>query len=187
MADSGFNPWSLATAPISGAFQYAGAKQQAEAQDRATQAQTQAAQQTLAFQRQQAETDYQNQEVNRKANYQQFAARDARIGTLGEAVGLSPRRTPAYVPSIDPQYVQQGRAAVTSQPRVGAAPLAGIDPSAYGSQPQTAAAVTSPPQIGGAPLQASGPMVRLKSPQGQISAVPQSQVMHYLSLGAQYV
>ena len=69
----------------------------------------------LAFSRQQAEKDYQNQEIARQGNYNQWASQQQRLGSLGGMLGLGPRNIPAYVPSQDPQFT----------PSAGAPPSAG--------------------------------------------------------------
>jgi hypothetical protein len=56
------------------------------------------------FSRQQAENSFANSEVTRQANYNQWAAREARVSSLGQALGLSARDIPAYVPGVDPNY-----------------------------------------------------------------------------------
>jgi hypothetical protein len=61
----------------------------------------------LAFQRQQAENTYRNTEVNRRGNYDQWAARESRLGSIGQLLGYGARPVPAYVPSVDPQFAQQ--------------------------------------------------------------------------------
>lgn len=50
-----------------------------------------------AYAERQAALDRQTAEVNRRGNYDQWRAREGRIGTLGELAGLSPRDIPAYV------------------------------------------------------------------------------------------
>ena len=61
--------------------------------------QAQATAEALAFQKEQARRDYLSTETNRRANYDQWAAREARLGnTLGVMLGLGPRDIPAYVP-----------------------------------------------------------------------------------------
>ena len=70
----------------------------------ASAAQTKANEETLAFQKQQAENDYKNQEITRQANYNQYATGQTRLQGLDSAVGLAPRQVPAYVASQDPNY-----------------------------------------------------------------------------------
>lgn len=52
----------------------------------------------LAFQKQQAAQDLATANATQRANYDQWAARESRLGSLGEMVGLGPRSIPGYVP-----------------------------------------------------------------------------------------
>jgi hypothetical protein len=58
----------------------------------------------LAFQKQQAENDYRNQEVARKANFDQWAAGMGAKNSVRAALGLGRITVPAYVPSVDPNF-----------------------------------------------------------------------------------
>lgn len=80
----------------------------AAASDRTAAAQQAALEATLAFQRQQAENTYANSEVDRHANYDQWHAREARIGSVGEALGYGSREIPAYVAGVDPHFTAPG-------------------------------------------------------------------------------
>jgi hypothetical protein len=95
---SGFNPLSLITAPIQGAFDMAGGKAQADAATHAADLQSKSAADALAFQKQQAAQDFANAQTTAQANYGQWAARQGRLSTLGQMVGLQPFNIPAYVP-----------------------------------------------------------------------------------------
>ncbi len=77
----------------------------AKAQADASAAQTKSNEETLAFQRQQAENDYRNQEITRKANYDQYASSQNRLKFLDSAVGLPERQVPDYVASQDPNFL----------------------------------------------------------------------------------
>lgn len=85
-----------------------GAHEQSAAADKAAQIQADAAryaadqarqanEEALAFQKAQADRDFQISETNRRANYDQWAAREARVGTLAQLAGLPARQIPAYV------------------------------------------------------------------------------------------
>lgn len=84
------------------------AKTQADAASHAADLQKQAADDTLNFTKQQSENDYRNQEVTRKANYDQYAAQRSRLGTLGSMLGLPAPDIPDYVPSQDPNFTGSG-------------------------------------------------------------------------------
>lgn len=64
----------------------------------------------LAFEGKNAENAYQNNEAARQGNYGIFAARERRLGTIGDEVGLGPREIPAYVPGVDPRFGDMGGA-----------------------------------------------------------------------------
>ena len=94
---SNFSPWSLAAAPISGAFQYAGGKAQAGAEKEAAQLQHQTAEEALADARklrdwqQQQYSNYLGQQqafVNRMQPYNQMGMQAGQ--TLGGLLARSP-------------------------------------------------------------------------------------------------
>src|SRR6185312_13089287 len=76
---------------------YAADKQTAAAEQIA-QAQQKSAADALAFQKQQAAQDLANAQAASRGNYDQWAARQGRLSTLGQMVGMSPFQIPAYVP-----------------------------------------------------------------------------------------
>lgn len=103
------------------------AHEQTSAADRAAQIQADAAKYSadlmakanadaLAFQRGQAENAFQNNEASRRGNYQTDAARQRRLGFIGEEVGLGPREIPAYVPGVDPNLTGTASASMTGTP-----------------------------------------------------------------------
>lgn len=59
----------------------------------------------LAFMKRQAQNAYANSEAARRANYEQWAARERRLGSVGRLLGWGPREIPAYVPGVDPRFV----------------------------------------------------------------------------------
>lgn len=79
----------------------------AEATKYAAQLQDEANRRAEIFSRQTAENQWLNSEAARKANYEQWAARENRISNLGVAMGMSARDIPAYAAGIDPQYTNQ--------------------------------------------------------------------------------
>lgn len=66
--------------------------------------QKQSSDDTLAFTRQQAQNDYRNQEITRRANYDQYAASQNRLKFLDSEVGLPERQVQDYVASQDPNF-----------------------------------------------------------------------------------
>jgi hypothetical protein len=66
------------------------------------------------FSREQAENQYQNTEASRLGNYNQWAAREGRVSNLGQALGLSARNIPGYVPGVDPRYTSSSSSSSTS-------------------------------------------------------------------------
>ena len=75
------------------------AKQQTSAANYAADQQAKATADALAFQRQQAAQDQENFNSTSSANYGQWAAREARLSSIGQALGLPARNIPAFVPS----------------------------------------------------------------------------------------
>lgn len=60
--------------------------------------QSQAAAQALAFTKEQAARDQAAAEATRKANYDQWAAKEGRLSSFGQMLGVGPRDIPGYVP-----------------------------------------------------------------------------------------
>jgi hypothetical protein len=97
-----------------------------EATRYASDTQAKSAAESLAFLRQQAAYDAQVAEVNRGGDYQQWAAKQELLGTVGQSLGLPARRIPAYVPL--PAYSSGG----TPPPAApGAAGPASAAPAGY--------------------------------------------------------
>lgn len=59
---------------------------------------------TLAFNQAQAQNTAQNTEVNRKANYGQWAAHQGDLSSIGAILGLPGKTVPAYVPGVTPNF-----------------------------------------------------------------------------------
>jgi hypothetical protein len=111
-----------------------------------------AAADALAFQKQQAETDWQNSQQTERANYDQWAAREGRMSGLGPLIGLPARNIPAYVPGIDPNF--------TSAPAQvpGGPPAAGLGATATSGDPIIDALIKNYQALGTAPTgPGSGP------------------------------
>lgn len=85
------------------------AKLQVDAANHAADVKAQSDREALDFQKQQAETQWQNDEGNRHANYDQWAAKRRNIGSIGTMLGLGGGGDiPAYVPSTDPRFGASG-------------------------------------------------------------------------------
>lgn len=80
----------------------AAAQIKSNSDEKAAELQSQANANTLKFQREQAENDYKNQETTRRANYDQYVAKQAAMNRVRQGLGLHPVDIPAYVPSLDP-------------------------------------------------------------------------------------
>lgn len=75
---------------------------QAAAANRSADVQKQMADETLAFQKQQAEASFQASQVASKGNYDQWAAAQHRLSSVGEMIGMGPREIPGFVSQPDP-------------------------------------------------------------------------------------
>jgi hypothetical protein len=93
----------IAGAGTAVASAYAAHKNSSAAEDAATK-QSQSNAEALAFQKQAAENDYKNQEVARKANYDQYVAKQTAMNQVRQGLGLRPVEIPPYVPSVDPTF-----------------------------------------------------------------------------------
>ena len=118
-------------AVASGAIQSRSATRGAQLQ---TQAANYAADQLAAanqreeqFKREQAQHDWENQETTRRANYDQWAARERRLGSIAERLGYGRRDIPGYVPSVNPGYLPPSGGVSTTQPVTNAQP--GLTPT----------------------------------------------------------
>lgn len=58
----------------------------------------------LAFNKSTAENAFQNNEVGRQTTYGQWAAKEGRLGYLGDLMGLPARQIPSYIPGVDPHF-----------------------------------------------------------------------------------
>jgi hypothetical protein len=69
-----------------------------DAANHAADVQAKSAAETLAFTKEQAAKDQAIAETTRRANYDQWRAREERMGSLGQLIGQGPRNIPDYVP-----------------------------------------------------------------------------------------
>jgi hypothetical protein len=107
----------------------------------ASDAQSQASANQLAFLRQQATYDAASAEANRSGNYDQWAAKQRQLGTVGQALGLPARDIPAYVPL--PAY----GGGTTPAAAPGTGPAATVAPGVVGPGPGPSATSGGLPQI----------------------------------------
>jgi hypothetical protein len=114
--------------------------QQLAATKYASDAQSQSAANQLAFLRQQASYDAASAEANRSGNYDQWAAKQRQLGTVGQALGLPARDIPAYVPL--PAY-----GGGTTTPAPGPGPAGTVAPGVVGPGPGASATSGGLPQI----------------------------------------
>lgn len=108
---------AIGAGAMAGSSMY-GAHKQASAAEDAAAAQTAANDKALAFQKTQAENDYQNQESTRRANFDQWSARQTSNNSVRRALGLGAINIPGYVPSVDPNYLGTNPNAIQSGPAV---------------------------------------------------------------------
>lgn len=88
----------------------------------------------LAFTKGQAENAYQNSEAARHGNYDQWAAAQRRIGSIGSLIGMGPREIPGYVAGVDPNFTGTGAPAGPSGAPAGAAPAVNANNGDIGQQ-----------------------------------------------------
>lgn len=86
-----------------------GADLQAEASRYAADTQSKASADALAYTKQEAERAAAQHESAQRGNYDQWAYRQAGIGSLGESIGLPSRQLPQYVPSNFGQAASGGQ------------------------------------------------------------------------------
>lgn len=131
----------------------------------------------LAFKQEQAKRDYMTAEANRRANYDQWRAREGRLGTLGEMIGQGSRQLPEYVPL--PAYSETG---APNQPGGGGTNERGpvMPPGSVGSYLPPRGSMSVPP--GG-----DAGTVLMQAPDGSVRPVPQAHVRFYQSRGARVV
>lgn len=102
-----------------------GADLQAEASKYAADTQSKASADALAYTKQEAERAAAQHESAQRGNYDQWAYRQAGIGSLGESIGLPSRPLPQYVPSNFGQAASGGQGGPSAQ----GGPLPSVDPA----------------------------------------------------------
>lgn len=89
---------SIASAELQSSAAKSAADLQTTAATHAADVQGVSTQQALDFQKQQAAQDLASAQAASLGNYQQWAAKEGRMSSLGQSVGLAPFQIPAYVP-----------------------------------------------------------------------------------------
>lgn len=79
----------------------------------------------LTFSKAGAENSFQNNEVSRAGNYDQWSAAQNRVGSVGKLLGFGDREIPAYRPGVDPNFSGSGSGGSSAASR----PLPTFDPS----------------------------------------------------------
>ncbi len=176
---------SLAAASKQAGAAKTAAQIQSDAATKAAQIQSNSAAQALAFQQDQAKRDQATFEATQHANYNQWAAREGRMSSLGGLVGLGPRQIPAYVPTTLPP------AGMTSTP-AGSGNYYGTYNPAPPSSGVPSGSTTMAQGAPNASLANLAPpsgttIVRLQAPGGAALYVPAGQADQYLARGYQRV
>lgn len=167
MAD--FNPLSLIASPITGAFQYAGAKKQADAATHAADLQAAATQSALDFTKQQKAA-----QENAAAPY--LAAGGNAASHLTGAIRPTPKGAPPSPYSVAPGGMPQGQQQTGYSTSSLNAPASS---AAYGFAPSSAAPMAAQPL---APQ--AGQMVTLRAPDGTTKSVSAAVAPAYIAKGA---
>jgi hypothetical protein len=128
------------------------ADKQTAAANHAADVEAQSNREALAFQKQQAAYQAQQDEVNRRANYDQWAAKQRKVGSIGQMLGLGGTEIPAYVPGGTPDFGTMVDAS-SARPRVGPRPAGAPVPPGGMGMPFGAAAAGGTPAPGGPPSQ----------------------------------
>lgn len=89
-----------------------GADMSAEAMRYAADLNARAQADSLRYLQQQGGNAFANAEASRHGNYDQWAARERRLGSIGEMLGYGSREIPAYVPGVAPTYDEPTRGSV---------------------------------------------------------------------------
>lgn len=165
------------------------AQLQTDAANHSADVQGKSAANALAFQEKQAAQDLATANATQRANYDQWAAKEGRLSTLGQSIGLKPFQIPSYVPITSASGVTQtGTPAGTVAPSgVGAAaPSAASgapNVTTLGSAIARAPALNVPQPLAGAAPAAQGGFVNMKNVAGQVQRVPMFQVEPYKAIG----
>lgn len=151
---------------------------QTQAADHAADVQAQSAANTLAFQQQQAQQARVDANTAAQANYNQWAAKEGRLSTLGQQIGMQPFQVPAYVPLSG---LNGPSASAPTQASPSAAPT-----SANPNVTTMGAAMNPTTPAASPPAPAAG-TVTLRNQYGQMKQVPQGQASVWQGLGYQVV
>ena len=146
------------------------AKTQATAATEGARIEDQAAQRREAFERQQAQAQWADAEAARKANYDQWGARQRALNAFRQKYGYAPMEIPEYVHSQDPRYGGDGSQTPPSTGRpVNDGPF--LDPTQpFELENAETGERISPPRGGGPPQQPQ------RQPMGAVgSYLPQQQ------------
>lgn len=101
------------------------AQMNAAAQKYAADLQAKASSDALNFSKAGAENSFQNNEVSRAGNYDQWAAAQRRVGSVAKLLGFGDREIPAYRPGVDPNFGGSGGDSASS--------VTGAVPSSFGN------------------------------------------------------
>jgi len=88
----------------------------------------------LDFEKQQAAQNQSNFEATQKANYDQWAAREGRLSTLGQMLGMPGRNIPAYVPTTNLTGQPSGAGSAGGSTTSRTAPAISADKGDIGAQ-----------------------------------------------------
>jgi hypothetical protein len=158
----------LAAGAVSSHATKKAAEAQTNAANHAADVEAQTANDQLAFAKQQAAIGQQNDQAAQMANYNQFAARQRDLSSLGAIIGLPPRSV-APPPTF---------ASVAGDGSIGA--TAGIT--------RPVPARRAPGGVNAAPAIAAPTFVTMRAPDGtHTQQIPADQVEHYTRLGAEVV
>jgi hypothetical protein len=151
---------------------------QTQAANHAADVQAQSAANTLAFNQQQAQQAFNNAQAAQQGNYNQWAAKEGRLSTLGQQIGMQPFQIPAYVP------LQQAPTMVapTGTQNASATPVDTQNPNVT-----TMGAAMNPTTPAASPPAPAAGTVTLRNQYGQMKQVPQGQASVWQGLGYQVV
>ena len=154
---------------------------QTQAADHAADVQAQSAANTLAFQQQQAQQARVDANTAAQANYNQWAAKEGRLSTLGQQIGMQPFQVPAYVPLSG---LNGPSASAPTQASPSAAPTSANPNITTMGAAMNQSNAASP---SAAPSASQAGVVTLRNQYGQIKQVPNGQASVWQGLGYQVV
>lgn len=152
----------------------------ANAADYAANQQAAATAAALAFSKQQAENSYQNDEVTRKANYDQWAAGQTLHNSVRDALGYGSAAIPAYVPGVDPNFTASsagappaaGYVAPPTLPTYSAGTVLNPTTGALVPPPAASATTAPPGSVGAALAPPTAAPTSVGAPGGLMTAAP---------------